>query len=133
MAPKMPAPMTAPMPSMSRSPAPSARFRAYGLSPATSSSEIGLRRKSCRALDKERCQYQRDRAQELDQHVERWPGGVLEGIPHRVAHDGGLMRLAALAAVLAGLDLLLGVAPRPAATVERPSHPHAAHLPPHQH
>src|SRR5207248_7686088 len=78
MAPKIPAPITAPMPSMMRSPAPKARLRAYGLSPSTSSSAIGLRRKSCRELDKQRRQHQRDRAQELDQHVQRRPRRVFE-------------------------------------------------------
>jgi hypothetical protein len=41
---KIPAPITAPMASMMRSPAPSTRFNVWA--PSGSSSEIGLRRKS---------------------------------------------------------------------------------------
>ncbi len=41
-------------------------------------------------------------------------GGILKGIAHGVAHNGGLMALAALAAEVARLDIFLGVihAPR---------------------
>src|SRR6266702_6431219 len=131
-APKMPAPITAPMPSMMRSPAPSARFSAYGLSPSTSSSEIGLRRRSCRALDKQRRQHQRDRTQELDQHVQRRPRRVFEGIADGVPHDPGLVRRTALAAVLTRLDVLLGVVPRAAAVVEQRRHQDAADRPDHE-
>src|SRR3989442_13809325 len=111
MAPKIPAPITAPMPSMMRSPAPRARLRAYGLAPSTSSSAIGLRRKSCRELDKQRRQHQRDRAQELYQHAQRRPRRVFEGNADGVPHDPGLLRPAALAAVPTRLDVLLGVVP----------------------
>src|SRR5689334_24027329 len=107
----MPAPITAPMPSMMRSPAPSARFSAYGLSPGTSSSAIGLRRKSCLALDKQGRQHQRDRAQQLDEHVQRRAGGVLERIAHRVADHAGLVRGTPLPAVLTRFDELLRVVP----------------------
>src|SRR3546814_16124336 len=39
---------------------------------------------------------------------------VLERVAHGVAHDGGLVGLGALAAVVALLDVLLRVVPRPA-------------------
>src|SRR5438876_65455 len=115
-APKIPAPITAPIPSMTRSPAPSARFNAYGLSPWTSSSAIGLRANSC--LDKQGRQHERHRAQQFDEHVQRRPRGVFEGIADGVAHDGRLVGRASLAAVLTRLDELFGVVPRAAAVVE---------------
>src|SRR5256885_16729750 len=115
-APKIPAPITAPIASMMRSPAPSARFRAYRLSPSTTSSAIGLRAKSC--LDKQGRQHERHRAQQFDEHVQRRPRGVLEGIAHGVTHDGRLVGRAAFAAVLTRLDELFGVVPRAAAVVE---------------
>jgi hypothetical protein len=43
--PKMPAPMTAPIANMIRSPAPNARLSALGLSPSLISSAIGFREK----------------------------------------------------------------------------------------
>ena len=48
---------------------------------------------------------------QLDEDVQGGAGGVLEGIAHGVAHDSGLVALGALAAVVAGLDVLLGVVP----------------------
>src|SRR5262245_62878672 len=47
MAPKMPAPMTAPIASMTRSPAPNTRLRERASSPGGCSSEIGLRANRC--------------------------------------------------------------------------------------
>src|SRR5712691_2339130 len=47
MAPKMPAPITAPMASMMRSPAPNTRFSACGPVESGCSSAIGLRANSC--------------------------------------------------------------------------------------
>src|SRR5690349_4738787 len=44
-APNIPAPITAPIASMMRSPAPSARLSALGCSPSTNNSEIGFREK----------------------------------------------------------------------------------------
>src|SRR6266516_5639286 len=111
MAPKIPAPITAPIPSMMRSPAPRARFRAYGLSPSTSSSAIGLRRNSCRELDKQRRQHQRDRAQQLDEHVQRRPRRVFERVADGVADHRRLVGRTALPAVLARLDELFGIVP----------------------
>src|SRR2546426_10770241 len=116
-----------PIPSMTRSPAPSARFSAYGLSPSTNSSAIGLRAKSC--LDKQGRQHERHRTQQFDEHVQRRPRGVFEGIADRVAYHGRLVGRAAFAAVLAGLDELLGVVPRAAAVVEQGRHQNAADRP----
>src|SRR5437867_12982705 len=71
----------------------------------------------------QRRQDQRDRRQELDQDVQRRPGGVLERIADRVADDRGLVRLRALADHLAvhpeqpRLDEFLGVVPGAAAAV----------------
>src|SRR5260370_16848296 len=48
---------------------------------------------------------------DFDHWVDRGPGGVLVGIAGGVACDGGRMRLRSLAAVVAVLDVLLGVVP----------------------
>src|SRR3989440_12807050 len=121
MAAKIPAPITAPIPSAVSCRGPSERFS----SPPTRLSAMHwstvLRLKSC-ALDKERRQHQRDRAQELDEHVQRWPRRVLEGIAHRVTHDRRLVGRAPLPAVLPGLDELLRVIPGPAAVVQQGGH-----------
>src|SRR5208337_1457316 len=68
--------------------------------------------------DKERCQHERQRSEELDEHVERWAGGVLEWVAKRVADDGCLVGLAALAAVCTGLDVFLGIVPCTTAVVQ---------------
>ena len=44
--------------------------------------------------DEERREHQRDRRQQLDQHVQRRAGGVLERIADRVADDGRRVRVA---------------------------------------
>ncbi len=49
--PKMPAPITAPIASMIRSPAPNARFSALGCSPSATSAAIGFREKSDAIVD----------------------------------------------------------------------------------
>src|SRR5436190_1657308 len=121
MAAKIPAPMTAPMPS-----AVSWRGREGRLShrPTALSAmhwPTVLRRRSC-ALDKERRQHQRDRAQELDQHVQRRPRRVLERIAHRVADHGRLVGQTALPAVFTRLDEFLGVVPRATTVVEQRGH-----------
>ncbi len=41
------------------------------------------------------------------------PEGILEGIAYGIAHNGGLVAIAALAAVYAALNILLGVIPAP--------------------
>src|SRR3989449_2545967 len=112
---KMPAPMMAPMPSAVSCSGPSERCRPPPASPSAMHWSTVLRRNSCVALDKQRRQHQRDRAQQLDEHVERRAGGVLERIADRVTHDGRLVGGAALPAVLTRLDVFLGIVPRPAA------------------
>src|ERR1700736_3330734 len=49
-----------------------------------------------------------DDIDDFDHGVDRRSGGVLVGIAHSIAGDGGRMRLGALAAVVAVLDVLLG-------------------------
>src|SRR5689334_4802219 len=61
--------------------------------------------------DEQRRHHERDGAEELDQHVEARPRGVLERVPDRVADDRRLVRLRPLPAVLPGLDELLRVVP----------------------
>src|SRR6058998_3891344 len=122
MAAKIPAPMMAPMPSAVSCSGPSERCRPPPASPSAMHWSTVLRRNSCVALDKQRRQHQRDRAQQLDEHVERWAGGVLEWIADRVTHDRRLVGGAALPAVLTRLDELLGIVPGPTAVVEQRRH-----------
>ena len=53
-------------------------------------------------------------AHELDEDVEARACGVLEGVAYGVAHDGGLVNVAALTAEVAFLHVLLGIVPRTA-------------------
>src|ERR1051326_3433362 len=41
----------------------------------------------------QRSQHKGNRAEQLDQYVERWTGGILEGITNGIANHTGLMRL----------------------------------------
>ena len=66
-------------------------------------------------FDHQRHDQQRHDVDDLDQRVDGRAGRVLVGVAHRVARDGGLVRLAALAAVVAVFDVFFGVVPRPAA------------------
>ena len=50
-------------------------------------------------------------AQQLNEDVDGRARGILERVAHGVAHHAGLVALAALAAEVAGLDVLLGVVP----------------------
>src|SRR5213594_405492 len=121
MAAKIPAPMTAPMPSAVSWRGPSERRSPPPTSLSAMHWSTVLRRKSC-ALDKERRQHERDRTQQLDQHVQRRPRRVFERIAHGVADHGGLVRRTPLPTVLAGLDELLGVVPGATAVVEQRRH-----------
>src|SRR6266513_3432165 len=103
MAAKIPAPMTAPIPSAVSCNGPSERLSPPPASPSAIHWSTVLRRRSC-ALDKERRLHQRDRAQELDPHVQRRPRRVLERIAHRVAAHGRLLVQTALPAVFTRLD-----------------------------
>src|SRR5207249_5941907 len=67
MAAKIPAPMTAPIPSAVSWRGPSERLSPPPTSLSAMHWSTVLRLKSC-ALDKERRQHQRDRAQQLDEH-----------------------------------------------------------------
>ena len=61
----------------------------------------------------------RDDVDDLDQRVDRGARGVLVGIADRVAGDRRLVRVGALAAVVAVLDVFLGVVPGAAARRHR--------------
>src|SRR5438128_3298100 len=131
MAAKIPAPMMAPMPSAVSCSGPSERRRPPPAAPSAMHWSNVLRSNS-RLLDKQRRQDEGHRAEQLDQHVQRRAGGVLERITHRVAHDAGLVGGAALAAVRAGLDVLLGVVPGAAPVVEHRGDENAADRADHQ-
>ena len=62
--------------------------------------------------DDRRQDQQRHQVHHLDERVERRAGGVLERVADGVADDRGLVGLGALAALVAVLDVLLGVVPR---------------------
>ena len=47
----------------------------------------------------------------LDENVDCRAGGILKGIAHGVAHNGGLVAIAALSAEVARLDIFLGIIP----------------------
>ena len=66
-----------------------------------------------------RQQQQRHDVGDLDHRVHRGPGGVLVGIADRVAGHRRLVGLGALAAVMAVLDVFLGVVPGAAARGHR--------------
>ena len=68
----------------------------------------------------------------LIEHVQRRTRRVLERIADRVADDRRLVRLGALAAVRAGLDVLLGVVPGAAAVVQEARHQDAGDRADHQ-
>ena len=63
--------------------------------------------------DHRRQDEQRDQVHDLDERVERRAGGVLEGVAHGVADDGRGVGIGSLASLVAVLDVLLGVVPRP--------------------
>src|SRR5437870_6211167 len=125
MAAKIPAPMTAPMPSAVSWRGPSERLSPPPTSLSAMHWSTVLRLKSC-PLDKERRQHQRDRAQELDQHVQRRTGRVFERIADGITDHGGLVRRTPFSTVLARFDELLSVVPRPAPVVQQGGHQDAA-------
>jgi hypothetical protein len=65
---------------------------------------------------------QRHQVHHLDQRVDRRAGGVLERIADGVADHDRLVHVGALAAVVAFLDVLLGVVPRPAGVGQEVRH-----------
>ena len=69
--------------------------------------------------------HQRYHGHQLDEDVDGGAGGILERIAHGVAHDSRAMCLAALAAVIAVLNELLGVVPCAAGVGHEDGHQHA--------
>ena len=79
-------------------------------------SRAGLRRPCsssccCPAALQQRHDQQRHDVDDLDERVDRRAGGILVGVADGVAGHGRLVRVRALAAVVAFLDVLLGVVP----------------------
>src|SRR4029077_20477023 len=85
MAAKIPAPMTAPIPSAVSCNGPSDRLSPPPASPSAIHWSTVLRLNSW-LLDKQRRQHERDRAQELDEHVQRRSRRVFERIADCVTH-----------------------------------------------
>ena len=82
---------------------------------------------------KGRYQQQRHDVDDLDQRVDGGAGGVLVGIAHGVAGDGGLVRVGTFAAEVAFLDVFLGVVPGAAAGGHRDRDEQAGDDGAHQH
>src|SRR5689334_4780212 len=59
---------------------------------------VSVKLRASWSLEKQRREHERDRAQELDENVERRARGVLERIADRIADDRRLVRIRALAA-----------------------------------
>ena len=72
--------------------------------------------------DHRRQDEQRHQVHDLDERVEGGAGGVLEGVAHGVADHGRLVGLGSLAPLVAVLDVLLGVVPRPAGVGQEVGH-----------
>ena len=62
-------------------------------------------------VDHQRGKYDGNHRQQLDEDVDSGAGGILEGIAYGIADDSSLVGVAALAAVYAAFDVLLGVIP----------------------
>mmetsp|Transcript_34480 Transcript_34480/g.78648 ORF Transcript_34480/g.78648 Transcript_34480/m.78648 type:complete len:204 (+) Transcript_34480:190-801(+) len=62
-------------------------------------------------LVEERSEHQGDDGHQLHQNVDTGARGVLHGVTDRVTDNGSVVGIAALAAVVALLDVLLGVVP----------------------
>jgi hypothetical protein len=70
----------------------------------------------------ERREHERERREELDEHVEGRPGGILERVADGIADNCRLVRLAPLAAEDPALDVLLRVVPGSTAVVQDKGH-----------
>src|SRR5579884_781241 len=99
----------------------------------------------------QRSEYQRNRAEQLDEHVERGACGILERITNGVTNHASFVRFAFLTENSAGLvetvnhlafcvhpqitcfDILLRVVPCATAVVEEQSKNDTTHCPNHQH
>src|SRR5258708_4353074 len=99
----------------------------------------------------QRSKHQGNRAEQLNQHVERWTGGILERITDSIANHACLVRLTLLTqdsavgvetvnhlallihAQVAGLDVLLCIVPCTAAVVQEGCDDDTAHRTDHQH
>ncbi len=95
-------------------------------------------------------QHQCNRAEQLDQDVQRWAGGILEGIAHGITDHAGLMRLAlftqdcsalietvnhltfGIHAQVTCFDVLLGIVPCAAAVIEEEGKDDTTHRTDHQ-
>ena len=64
-----------------------------------------------REIDYQRGKYDGNHRQQLDEDVDSGAGSILEGIAYGIANDSSLVGIAALAAVYAALNVLLGVIP----------------------
>ena len=77
------------------------------------------------ALLHQRYEYQRNYGHQLYQNVYAGAGGILERVSHGVAHNGRLVRFAALAAEAAAFNVFLGVVPCAAGVAHEYCHKHA--------
>src|SRR5579875_2029724 len=75
----------------------------------------GASARSACVMGEDREEEDRHDVDDLDHRVDGGTGGVLVGIADGIAGDGGLMGVRALAAVMAVLNVFLGIVPGPTA------------------
>ena len=76
-----------------------------------------------REVNYQRGKYDGNHRQQLDEDVDSGAGSILEGIAYGIANDSSLVGIAALAAVYAALNVLLGVIPGTAGIGHEDSEP----------
>src|SRR5260221_2581036 len=99
----------------------------------------------------ERSKHQRNRAEQLNQYVQRWTSRILERITHRIPHHTSHVRLAFLTqhsairietishftlgihAQVAGFDVLLGIVPGTTTIIQEEGKDNTAHCANHKH
>lgn len=69
-------------------------------------------------LNEERCQHERERSKELDEHVEQRACGVLERAADHIPDDRCLVGVALLSAVSTGFDVFLDIVPYTSVVIE---------------
>src|SRR5215510_233314 len=97
------------------------------------SSACAMRTSELRMLDHQGHDQQRNDVDDLDERIDRWTGRVLVRIADGVAGDRGLVSIRSLAAVVAVLDVFLGVVPGPSSGAHRDGHEETGHDGPHQY
>jgi hypothetical protein len=61
--------------------------------------------------EQEWCHNKGNNADELDQDIEGWPGGIFEGIAYGITNDSGLMSIGVFTAQISEFDIFFGIIP----------------------